>query len=110
MRDIVLRTHHFAVPKFSIVNSFLGWTSLIILILLVLVGSNFSRLFKLLRSILYALQYVFHPFALIVRRQDFEEGMELYLQVMSFGTLNKTERARKIAAKWNELIEANSED
>ena len=88
----------------------MGWSSFIVLILLVLVGSNFNKLFKLLRSILYALQYVFHPFALIVRRKDFEEGMELYLQVMSFGTLTKTERARKIAAKWNELIEANLED
>ena len=73
-------------------------------------GSNFSKLLKLFRSILYALQYVFHPFALVVRRQDFEEGMELYLQVMSFGTLSKTDRARKIAAKWNELVEASSED
>ena len=88
----------------------MGWTSIIVLILLVLIGANLTRLLKLLRSILYALQYVFHPFALIVRRQDFEEGMELYLQVMSFGTLSKTDRARKIASKWNELIEANSED
>jgi hypothetical protein len=91
-------------------ETFLGWTSLILLVFLVLFGSNISMIYKYLRAALFALQYVFHPFALVVRRQDFEEGMELYLQVMSFGTLSKTDRARKIAAKWNELIEINSED
>lgn len=88
----------------------MGWTSLVVLLLLVLFGANFTKIMRILRATLHALQYVFHPFALVVRRQDFEEGMELYLQVMSFGTLSKTERARKIAAKWNEMIEMNSED
>ena len=83
---------------------------MICLILLAVIAVNFSRMFQLLRATLYALQYVFHPFALIVRRQDFEEGMELYLQVMSFGTLSKTERARKIAAKWAELVDLNNDD
>ena len=88
----------------------MGWTSLIFAVLMIFVWSNFSQILKLMRATLYALIYVFHPFALVMRRQDFEEGMELYLQVMSFGTLSKTARARKIAAKWNELIEINSED
>jgi hypothetical protein len=79
-------------------------------VILILVGVNAQKIIYFSRASISALHYVFHPFALIVKRQDFEEGMDLYLQVMSFGTLSKTERARKIAAKWNELIEANNED
>jgi hypothetical protein len=84
---------------------FLGWTTLALLLLLIVVGANAAKIARFLRSSLYALQYVFHPFALVVRRQDFEEGMDLYLLVMSLGALSKTDRARRIAAKWNELIE-----
>lgn len=86
-------------------ETFLGWTTLALLLLLIVVGANASKIARFLRSSLYALQYVFHPFALVVRRQDFEEGMDLYLLVMSLGALSKTDRARRIAAKWNELIE-----
>lgn len=51
-----------------------------------------------------------YPYSLIQQRKDFEEGMDLVLQVMSFGTLSKTDRARKIASKWNSLIESYDED
>ncbi len=54
----------------------------------------------------HALQFVLYPYSLISRRQDFEQGMELVLTVMSFGMMNKTEKARRTAARWIQLVES----
>lgn len=51
-----------------------------------------------------------YPYSLISHRKDFEEGMDVVLQVMSFGFMSKTERARRIALKWNSLVESVDED
>ena len=51
-----------------------------------------------------------YPYSLISQRKDFEEGMDTVLQVMSFGSMSKTDRARKIASKWNDLLESHDED
>lgn len=51
-----------------------------------------------------------YPYSLITQRKDFEEGMDVVLKVMSFGFMSKTERARRIAARWNSLIESYDEN
>ena len=42
----------------------------------------------------------------MARRKDFEGGMDLVLQVMSLGMMSKTDRMRRIAMKWNSLVES----
>lgn len=46
----------------------------------------------------------------MARRKDFEDGMDLVLQVMSLGMMTKTDRLRRIACKWNSLVESIDED
>lgn len=46
-----------------------------------------------------------HSFAL-----SFYSGMDLVLQVMSLGTMSRVERARRIAAKWIQLVESSEND
>jgi hypothetical protein len=64
---------------------------------------------KFLRVAIHAIQFAMYPYSLIAQRKDFEEGMDVVLQVMSFGFMTKTERARRIAAKWNSLVESVDE-
>lgn len=59
---------------------------------------------------LHAIQFAMYPYSLIAQRKDFEEGMDIVLQVMSFGLMTKTERARRIASKWNSLVESAEQE
>jgi hypothetical protein len=51
-----------------------------------------------------------YPYILMARRKDFEDGMDLVLQVMSLGMMSKTDLMRRIASKWNNLVESMVED
>lgn len=84
---------------------------LVVLLLLFIFILLFLRSFlSFLRIVLHAIQFAMYPYSLIEQRKDFEEGMDVVLKVMSFGCMSKTERARRIASKWNSLIESYDEN
>mmetsp|Transcript_436 Transcript_436/g.546 ORF Transcript_436/g.546 Transcript_436/m.546 type:complete len:692 (-) Transcript_436:193-2268(-) len=75
-----------------------------VLFLIILLWFLLSYILFTGKVIRFAIQYVLCPYSLMRRREDFEMGMDLVLVVMSFGILSPKERARKIAAKWTQLV------
>jgi hypothetical protein len=78
-------------------------------IIIIVVIFSLRALLRFLRVAIHAIQYAMYPYSLIAQRKHFEEGMDMVLQVMSFGFMSKTERARRIASKWNSLVESVDE-
>eukprot|EP00602_Paraphysomonas_sp_CaronLab_P007154 CAMPEP_0185032850 /NCGR_PEP_ID=MMETSP1103-20130426/21335_1 /TAXON_ID=36769 /ORGANISM="Paraphysomonas bandaiensis, Strain Caron Lab Isolate" /LENGTH=725 /DNA_ID=CAMNT_0027568907 /DNA_START=27 /DNA_END=2204 /DNA_ORIENTATION=+ len=91
-----------AVPK----QEYFGVFIFIIFVVCVLVVAYLRQVVRAAQIALHAIQFVMYPYSLITQRKDFEAGMDLVLQVMSLGLMNKTERARRIAVKWNTLLES----
>jgi hypothetical protein len=58
---------------------------------------------------MFARQAVFFPSTLLQNRVEFEEGMDLALQVLTLGTMPKLDRQRRIAAKWVEILDSIEE-
>jgi len=75
-----------------------------LLFVLIFVWFFLSYMFYTGRMLSLALRYIFCPYSLINRREDFEAGMDLVLWVMSFGLLTTKDRSRKIASKWTKMV------
>lgn len=95
-----------SVPRQKYISVFLLVVGISFLFFLI----SLRSLIACLRVMLHAIQFAMYPYSLIAQRKDFEEGMDVVLQVMSFGLMTKTERARRIASKWNSLVESAEEE
>jgi hypothetical protein len=79
-------------------------------VLVILCVAYLRAILRALQVALHAIQFAMYPYILMARRKDFEDGMDLVLQVMSLGMMSKTDRMRRIASKWNSLVESMEED
>lgn len=78
----------------------------LVTVIVILCIAYLRRIIRGLQVALHAVQFAMYPYALMARRKDFEGGMDLVLQVMSLGMMSKTDRMRRIAMKWNSLVES----
>ncbi|CAE7766061.1 unnamed protein product [Symbiodinium microadriaticum] len=87
-------------------QDYFGVFTFLVTVIVILCVAYLRKIMRAMQVALHAIQFAMYPYTLMARRRDFEDGMDLVLQVMSLGMMSKTDRMRRIAIKWNNLVEA----